>query len=435
MNKNKIPQGYKDSPLGIIPENWEVKRLGEVFNTLKSFSFSRNQMTSQKQELRYIHYGDIHTGAEQDSVDLSLGTLPYILNDLIPVEKIKDENFPLLKNGDIILADASEDYDGIGKAWEILNTANNKIIAGLHTIVLRERTNYTSIGYGRYLFRNTQTSKSLKRIAQGTKVYSISYKHLSKLHLLFPPLSEQQKIAEILSCWDEAIEKQTQLIEKLETRKRGLMQQLLTGKKRIKGFENEWKKIELGSVATINRGGSPRPIKKFITSKETGINWIKIGDVDEGAKFIERTKEKIIEEGVLKSRQVFKGDFLLSNSMSFGRPYILKIDGCIHDGWLVIQDYSNAFNIDYLFYVLGFETTLSQYKSLAAGSGVLNLNKEKVKMVVLFHPSIEEQTAIANILSIADDEIQKEMELLTALRSQKKGLMQQLLTGKKRVKI
>ena len=432
MNKNKIPQGYKDSPLGIIPENWEVKRLGEVFNTLKSFSFSRNQMTSQKQELRYIHYGDIHTGAEQDSVDLSLGTLPYILNDLIPVEKIKDENFPLLKNGDIILADASEDYDGIGKAWEILNTANNKIIAGLHTIVLRERTNYTSIGYGRYLFRNTQTSKSLKRIAQGTKVYSISYKHLSKLHLLFPPLSEQQKIAKILSCWDEAIEKQTQLIKQLELRKRGLMQQLLTGKQRLKGFEKKWKSVKLGEIGEFVSGIG---FSENEQGRTKGVPFFKVSDMNiHGNEFtmnfannyvsdeqIKRCKYKVIHSGavifakvgaaILLERKRLAFNFLIDNNMMAFIPYN-----------------NNLLFIKYLFDVIA----LSKYIQVGA---LPSYNASDLNTIKTNLPLLEEQTAIANILMTADREIQKEMELLTALRSQKKGLMQQLLTGKKRVKI
>ena len=120
--------------------------------------------------------------------------------------------------------------------------------------------------------------------------------------------------------------------------------------------------------------------------------------------------------------------------MSFGRPYILKIEGCIHDGWLVIQEYDKTFNIEFLYYILGYDSTLAQYKSMAAGSGVLNLNKEIVKEVLLKVPSIKEQTAIASILVNADKEIELANKKLARLQAQKKGLMQVLLTGKKRVK-
>ena len=260
----------------------------------------------------------------------------------------------------------------------------------------------------------------------------VTKENMEKRSIAVPPLPEQQRIVSVLSLWDTAIAKQTALIEQLTQRKRGLMQQLLTGKKRLKGFEGEWKEVRLGDVASINRGGSPRPIEDYITDGE-GYNWIKIGDVGADAKYITNTEEKIIKEGLSKTRFVKSGDFILSNSMSFGRPYILKIDGCIHDGWLVIQEYSQTFNIDFLYYILGYDTTLAQYKSMAAGSGVLNLNKEIVKEVQLRIPSIEEQIAIASILVNADKEIEIQKQKLAAMQEQKKGLMQVLLTGKRRI--
>ena len=120
--------------------------------------------------------------------------------------------------------------------------------------------------------------------------------------------------------------------------------------------------------------------------------------------------------------------------MSFGRPYILKIDGCIHDGWLVIQEYDKTFNIDFLYYILGYDSTLAQYKSMAAGSGVLNLNKEIVKDVLLKIPPFPEQQRIVSVLSLWDTAIEKQTALIEKLTLRKKGLMQQLLVGKKRLK-
>lgn len=142
-------------------------------------------------------------------------------------------------------------------------------------------------------------------------------------------------------------------------------------------------KRKLGDNATIQRGGSPRPIEAYLTTNRDGINWIKIGDVRPNDKFIRHTVEKIIPEGISHSRQVYKGDFILSNSMSFGRPYILDIDGCIHDGWLVIKDYSNTYDMDFLYYILRSDTVFEQYIAMAAGSSVKNLNKEKVANVML----------------------------------------------------
>ena len=122
-----------------------------------------------------------------------------------------------------------------------------------------------------------------------------------------------------------------------------------------------WEWVRLGSICVIARGGSPRPIKQYLTDSPTGINWIKIGDSDKGRKYINQTKEKIIPEGVSKSRLVHKGDFLLTNSMSFGRPYILNVDGCIHDGWLVLSGYSQCFDKNFLFYLLSSRFAYYQF--------------------------------------------------------------------------
>ena len=157
------------------------------------------------------------------------------------------------------------------------------------------------------------------------------------------------------------------------------MQQLLSGKKRINGFNDKWVMKKLGDCCEIYRGGSPRPIEAYLTN--IGINWIKIGDVSANSKYITQTEEKITEVGAKHSRFVHKGDFILSNSMSFGRPYILQIDGCIHDGWLVIQNYQTNYETDFLYYLLGSDIVFMQYIGMAAGSSVQNLNKEKVANV------------------------------------------------------
>lgn len=196
---------------------------------------------------------------------------------------------------------------------------------------------------------------------------------------------------------------------------------------------NDWDIKELRSVIKVFRGGSPRPIESYLTTSPQGINWIKIGDVEDGAKYIERTDEKIIPEGISRSRQVHSGDFLLSNSMSFGRPYILKIDGCIHDGWLVLQDYQDTFNREFLYYILGSEIVIKQYLSKAAGSSVLNLNKELVSSVSLLTPKLPEQSAIASVLSDIDSLIQKTEILIAKKRLIRQGAMQKFLTGKYRL--
>lgn len=162
-------------------------------------------------------------------------------------------------------------------------------------------------------------------------------------------------------------------------------------------ISSSWKWTLLGNMSYIVRGGSPRPIKQYITTQENGINWIKIGDVEKGGKYIYSTKEKIIPEGESKSRRVYPGDFLLTNSMSFGRPYISKIEGCIHDGWLLIRNL-NGFDSDYLYYLLSSTYLYNQFTVKASGSTVDNLNIDKVKSAIIPLPPLSEQKRIVQKL-------------------------------------
>ena len=152
--------------------------------------------------------------------------------------------------------------------------------------------------------------------------------------------------------------------------------------------------VRLGFVTEIARGGSPRPIKAFLTTKGNGIPWIKIGDSDKGGKYINSTEEFIIKDAVSKSRMVHKGDFLLTNSMSFGRPYILNIGGCIHDGWLVISNIYNVFNVEYLYYLLSSRFAYYQFCKTVSGAVVKNLNTEKVADSIVPLPPLSEQKRI-----------------------------------------
>ena len=155
----------------------------------------------------------------------------------------------------------------------------------------------------------------------------------------------------------------------------------------------------LGKTSSIIRGASPRPIKKFITSDDKGVNWIKIGDVKPGEKYITTVKEKITLEGAMKSRFVNIGDFILSNSMSFGRPYILKVDGCIHDGWLAISQYEDFYDRDFLYYLLCSSKVQAEFKKKASfGGAVQNLNSDIVKSVALPVPPLEVQREIVRTL-------------------------------------
>ena len=158
-----------------------------------------------------------------------------------------------------------------------------------------------------------------------------------------------------------------------------------------------WRWVRLGKITYIERGGSPRPIKNYLTDSENGINWIKIGDVEKGGKYICSTKERIISEGEKKSRHVYPGDFLLTNSMSFGRPYISKIEGCIHDGWLLVRDIKGI-NSDYLYFLLSSSYMYKQFCKKAAGAAVDNLNIDRVNSAMMPFPTVSEQKRIADLI-------------------------------------
>ena len=159
-----------------------------------------------------------------------------------------------------------------------------------------------------------------------------------------------------------------------------------------------WKYMKLGEVCEIERGGSPRPIKDFITTAPDGLNWIKIGDTDPQGKYIYSTKEKIKPTGLKKTRWVEVDDFLLSNSMSFGRPYILKTNGCIHDGWLVLRKYQQYLNADFFYYLLLSSRVQKQFQQKAQGSTVSNLNTQRVSGVEIAFPPLPDQQRIVSYL-------------------------------------
>ena len=187
-----------------------------------------------------------------------------------------------------------------------------------------------------------------------------------------------------------------------------------------------WEQRKLGELIQIERGGSPRPIEQYITSDSNGLNWIKIGDAPKQGNYITETSEKIKPSGLSKTRQVIPGDLILSNSMSFGRPYIMAIEGCIHDGWLLIRDTNERFDKLFLCILLGSPMMIEQYKSMAAGSTVNNLNKELVSSAKVPVPKITEQILIGAYLDNFDSLISLHRRKLDHLKELKKGLLQQM---------
>ncbi len=195
-----------------------------------------------------------------------------------------------------------------------------------------------------------------------------------------------------------------------------------------------WTEATLGELFLIERGGSPRPIANYITDDKEGINWIKIGDTKGATKYIYETKEKIRKEGLSKSRMVYVDDFILSNSMSFGKPYIMKTEGCIHDGWLVIRQNKKVIDSNYLYYVLSSSFVYQQFSSLAKGSTVKNLNIAAVQKVRIPLPSLPEQKRIVAKLDtlfagIENTKIRLEI-IPQLLKNFRQAVLTQAVTGK-----
>ena len=446
MTIKNIPVGYKDSPLGIIPMEWEVKRLGEITTQLKTFSFSREMLTNEEQFLMYIHYGDIHKSGEKSKIDLKYERLPFLKNGIVPDYEIKKDNFPLLIDGDIVMPDASEDYNGIGHAWNLQNVGEYKVIGGLHTIAMRPNQVFISIDYSALMFGSYLTLRTIKKSAQGTKVYSISYNHIQNALIPLPPLAEQEKIAEILTTWDKAIEKQTQLIQKLELRKKGLMQQLLTGKKRLPGFTGEWEKVKLGEITTfLSCNTFSREQMNNVSGNLKNVHYgdvlVKYSFIVDVSKYkdsipyindmIEYSPKDYVESGDIVMADTAE-DEMVGRACEFTNVGEQKIISGLHTILIrpIIQ-----FAPMFLGYYLNSREYHKQILSIMQGIKVYSITKEALKNTTIKYPTMQEQTAIANILSSCDEEIRLAQDKLAAMQEQKKGLMQVLLTGKRRVSI
>ena len=192
-----------------------------------------------------------------------------------------------------------------------------------------------------------------------------------------------------------------------------------------------WTIDKFSSYIKLYRGSSPRPISKYLTTGDNGVNWIKIGDTKNAINFkISKVSEKITIEGSKKSRNVVKGELILANSMSYGATYELDIDGCIYDGWFVLREYENTFDKHFLIQLLNSSFLQTQYKRLAAGGIVQNISSEIVYNTLLPKLSKQEQQKIANCLSSLDNLITAETEKLDHLKDHKKGLLQQLFPAK-----
>lgn len=189
--------------------------------------------------------------------------------------------------------------------------------------------------------------------------------------------------------------------------------------------------MKFKDVINLQRGSSPRPIIEYLTTSDDGVNWIKIGDMPISGRIVTSTEEKITKEGAKKSRHVSIGDLILSNSMSYGLPYIMGIDGYIHDGWFVLKNYEKNFDRDYLCNLLISNAIQKQYKKLAAGGVVQNISSDLVNSVYVSIPCLYEQKKIAKLLNLIDERIATQNKIIEKLQSLIKGIAQNIILRNK----
>ena len=286
-------------------------------------------------------------------------------------------------------------------------------------------TKFFTTNKGKYILEMASPGGAGRNKTMGQKEFADSI-------ISLPSYDEQKKIGRLIECLDNLITLHQRKCDETKKLKKCMLQKMFPkeGEKvpeiRFSGFTGDWKQRKFGDMVIIERGGSPRPIDKFITEDENGLSWVKIGDAPEQGNYITRTKEKIKPEGLSKTREVHSGDLILSNSMSFGRPYIMAIDGCIHDGWLLIRDHEKKFDLKYLCCMLGTDMMLFQYKQMAAGSTVNNLNKELVGNTVVKYPSPAEQSKIGVYFSTLDGIITLHKKKCDELRNIKKFMLQNM---------
>lgn len=283
------------------------------------------------------------------------------------------------------------------------------------------------------LLQNEDFVKLVLDRCTGTSYPAINSNDLADIDVNIPINNlEQQRIGDYFRNLDSLITLHQRKLEKLHNLKKAMLAKMFPQNGsvypeiRFAGFTDAWEQRKLGELVVIERGGSPRPIDDYITDSPDGLNWVKIGDAPEQGNYITSTKEKIRPEGLSKTREVHPGDLILSNSMSFGKPYIMAIDGCIHDGWLSIKNTNNVFDLKFLCVLLGTDQMLTQYKSMAAGSTVNNLNKELVGNTTVTYLSVEEQCTIGQFFEEIENLITLHQRKLEKLQNIKKSMLEKM---------
>lgn len=414
-----VKTNFKQTEIGPIPEDWEIVDWTELFEFKSTASYSRSEIKKEG-EIGIIHYGDIHTKIK------SLLDVNSYVSGYITSEQIK--NYAIIEQGDLVIADASEDYSGVGKGFEVLNKPNKKVIAGLHTFLIREKSKDRKFApeFKGYFFHNPLIKKQYDSLATGLKVFSLSKNSFNNIKIPIPPLAEQQAIAEVLSDTDHWVENLEDLIEKKKLIKQATMQKLLTPK-------DDWEVKKLGEVVNLAKSGGT-PLSSNKAFYDGNIPFLSISDMTEQGKYLNWTRNSISQLGLDNSASwiVPENSIIYSMYASVGIVSINKIKLATSQAVLNII-LKEQYHLEFIYYLLvSMQPNISKF----VGEGTQkNLTAQSVKNFDLFIPPIEEQTRIATILSDIDTEIETLEQKLTKAQQIKQGLMQELLTGRKRLSI
>lgn len=401
---------YKQTEVGLIPEDWEVKKLGECSSISGDYGINAPAVKFSEDLPTYLRITDIDDDGNYSKVNK------------VSVKDDNSENF-ILENQDIVFARTGAT---VGKTYLHDKKENGDLVfAGF---LIRFRTN-RDVLLPYYLKLYSTTDKywnwvSVFSMRSGQP--GINSTEYSNLKIPLPPLPEQKKIADCLSTWDVALEKQNALINALTDRKKALMQQLLTGKKRLPGFSEEWKEVKLGEIGEIQTGNTPSKLESENWNGE--YYWCTAEDMK--SKYVNNTAQKLTKKGWSLARTVKANSILVTCIASIGINAITNVECSFNQQINSITPNEN-FSTEFIYYLMNnSKENLLKY----AGAGALPmLNKNTFSSIKFKFPTLSEQTAIAAILATADRELQLQKEKLAQLQTQKKGLMQVLLTGKKRL--
>lgn len=366
----------------LCPNGVEYKPLGEVGRLLGGLT-GKTKADFVDGTARYVSYKNVYSNLEVD----------VTAYDFVRISDSETQN--TLQIGDILFTGSSENREEIGLTSVITSLPPGPLYLNSFCICFRPTENFTLLPeFAKHFFRSAAIRHQVIKTATGVTRINISRKNLAKIQVPLPPVEVQQEVARTLDQF-------TQLEAELEAELEARQQQYAHYRDILVALRSPSESVKLGEVSHIARGASPRPIRKFITDND-GIPWIKIGDVPPQGKYVTTTAQHISTDGAEKSRQIKPGDFILSNSMSFGRPYISKINGCIHDGWLVISNYEKTFDPDFLYHVLRSSPIQYEFAQRAGSGTVRNLNSKIVSKTLVPAPPIDQQREIVHLLDKFD---------------------------------